>query len=258
MSFPNSSPSATAAPPTRGAKLIVRTVDDAIAKGIWPSRARRDQPQQAANPRAPRRHRGIPFRLLHRRRPARRGKSPRQGTLLQLPRQPSANGTPKNQRPESGTFTTPASIPAKTCACSRSPTGPRWTSGNTSSSEQLEVPSIYFSHERECFRRQRPVAPRRPHRPQETLIPTPARAPNPTSRTLVVRVRTIADMISTGMIESPADSVDDIITESPPPASPNAAPAPTTRPPKPRWRTARRRDISEPPNANSRIENLVD
>jgi sulfate adenylyltransferase subunit 2 len=30
---------------------------------------------------------------------------------------------------------------------------------------------------------------------------------------LVVRVRTIADMISTGMIESPADSVDDIIAE---------------------------------------------
>jgi sulfate adenylyltransferase subunit 2 len=30
---------------------------------------------------------------------------------------------------------------------------------------------------------------------------------------LVVRVRTIADMISTGMIESRADSVDDIITE---------------------------------------------
>ena len=33
------------------------------------------------------------------------------------------------------------------------------------------------------------------------------------SRKLVVRVRTIADMISTGMIESPADSVDDIIGE---------------------------------------------
>jgi sulfate adenylyltransferase subunit 2 len=32
-------------------------------------------------------------------------------------------------------------------------------------------------------------------------------------KSLVVRVRTIADMISTGMIESPADSVDDIIAE---------------------------------------------
>jgi sulfate adenylyltransferase subunit 2 len=37
--------------------------------------------------------------------------------------------------------------------------------------------------------------------------------PNEDRRRLVVRVRTIADMISTGMIESPADTVDDIIAE---------------------------------------------
>ena len=30
---------------------------------------------------------------------------------------------------------------------------------------------------------------------------------------MICRVRTIADMISTGMIESPADSIDDIIAE---------------------------------------------
>ena len=30
---------------------------------------------------------------------------------------------------------------------------------------------------------------------------------------MIVRVRTIADMISTGMMESPADSIDDIIAE---------------------------------------------
>jgi sulfate adenylyltransferase subunit 2 len=35
--------------------------------------------------------------------------------------------------------------------------------------------------------------------------------PNEPIKRLVVRVRTIADMISTGMIESPAESVDDII-----------------------------------------------
>ena len=33
------------------------------------------------------------------------------------------------------------------------------------------------------------------------------------ARELVVRVRTIGDIISTGMVESPADSVDDILTE---------------------------------------------
>jgi sulfate adenylyltransferase subunit 2 len=37
--------------------------------------------------------------------------------------------------------------------------------------------------------------------------------PTEERRQLVVRVRTIADMISTGMIESPANSVDDIIAE---------------------------------------------
>src|ERR1051325_6248338 len=81
--------------------------------------------------------------------------------------------------------------------------------------EKLEVPSIYFSHERECFRRGGQWLP----------VPPPAVAgkpdlfaggrprPNEEARSLVVRVRTIADMISTGMIESRADTVDDIITE---------------------------------------------
>jgi sulfate adenylyltransferase subunit 2 len=37
--------------------------------------------------------------------------------------------------------------------------------------------------------------------------------PSEERKRLVVRVRTIADMISTGMIESPANTVDDIIAE---------------------------------------------
>ena len=68
--------------------------------------------------------------------------------------------------------------------------------------------------------------------------------PKPTEpiKKMVVRVRTIADMISTGMIESPADSVDDIIGEvSAARASPNARqPAPTTKPAKPRWKTGKK------------------
>jgi sulfate adenylyltransferase subunit 2 len=82
--------------------------------------------------------------------------------------------------------------------------------------EKLAVPTIYFSHERECFRRGGqwlPVAP--PH--TDTSKPDPYHGarpkPNEPVKKLVVRVRTIADMISTGMIESPADSVDDIIAE---------------------------------------------
>jgi sulfate adenylyltransferase subunit 2 len=82
--------------------------------------------------------------------------------------------------------------------------------------EKLEVPNIYFSHTRECFRRGGqwlPVPP--PHTDPTKPDPYEGARPRPNEKreTLVVRVRTIADMISTGMIESPADSVDDIIGE---------------------------------------------
>ena len=70
--------------------------------------------------------------------------------------------------------------------------------------ESLEVPSIYFSHRRECVRR------RGQWLPVSTLLrPAPGEEP----REVVVRVRTIGDIISTGMVESRADSVEDIIAE---------------------------------------------
>ncbi len=82
--------------------------------------------------------------------------------------------------------------------------------------ESLEVPTIYFSHERECFRRGGqwlPVPP--PH--TDSTKPDPYAGARPTAKEpiqkLIVRVRTIADMISTGMIESKVYSVDDIIAE---------------------------------------------
>ena len=70
--------------------------------------------------------------------------------------------------------------------------------------ERLEVPNIYFSHERTCVRRNGqwlPVTDLLPPKPREEV------------KNLVVRVRTIGDIISTGMVESRADSVDDIIAE---------------------------------------------
>jgi len=70
--------------------------------------------------------------------------------------------------------------------------------------ERLEVPSIYFSHRRQCVRRNGqwlPVSDLLPPKPGETV------------KELVVRVRTIGDIISTGLVESPADSVEDIIAE---------------------------------------------
>ena len=70
--------------------------------------------------------------------------------------------------------------------------------------EKLEVPSIYFSHRRQCVRRGTqwfPVSDIMPPKPKEEV------------RELVVRVRTIGDIISTGLVESPANTVDDIIAE---------------------------------------------
>ena len=82
--------------------------------------------------------------------------------------------------------------------------------------EKLEVPTIYFSHERECFRRGGQWLPMPPEHTDATKPDPYAGArvkPNEQRKKMIVRVRTIADMISTGMIESPADSVDDIIGE---------------------------------------------
>jgi sulfate adenylyltransferase subunit 2 len=70
--------------------------------------------------------------------------------------------------------------------------------------EKLQVPTIYFSHERKCVRRNGqwlPVTELLPLRIGEEIKP------------LVVRVRTIGDIISTGMVESPAGSIDDILAE---------------------------------------------
>ena len=70
--------------------------------------------------------------------------------------------------------------------------------------ERLEVPSIYFSHRRRCVRRGGQWLP------VNDLVPP---KPNEEVRDLVVRVRTIGDIISTGCVESPATTVTDIITE---------------------------------------------
>lgn len=70
--------------------------------------------------------------------------------------------------------------------------------------ENLEVPRIYFSHKRQCVRRRGQWAP------VTDLLPPHSHEP---VTELLVRVRTIGDIISTGMIESPAGSVDDIIAE---------------------------------------------
>ena len=70
--------------------------------------------------------------------------------------------------------------------------------------EKLEVPTIYFSHKRECVRRHGQWLP------VNHLVPP---KPGEKVKTLTVRVRTIGDIISTGCVETSADSVEDIIAE---------------------------------------------
>ncbi len=71
--------------------------------------------------------------------------------------------------------------------------------------EKLEVPTIYFSHPRRCIRRHGQWLP------VNDLVPP---KPGEQVEDLVVRVRTIGDIISTGCIESPAHSVEEIIAET--------------------------------------------
>ncbi|MGB0578687.1 MAG: sulfate adenylyltransferase subunit CysD [Limisphaerales bacterium] len=70
--------------------------------------------------------------------------------------------------------------------------------------EQLEVPNIYFSHQRQCVHRGGQWLP------VNDIVP-PKDGEEVAEKT--VRVRTIGDIISTGMVESPADNHDDIIAE---------------------------------------------
>ena len=70
--------------------------------------------------------------------------------------------------------------------------------------EKIEIPSIYFAHEREVVRRGGQwlaVNDIEPVKDGEEVA------------TRTVRVRTIGDIISTGCIESEADTIEDILTE---------------------------------------------
>jgi sulfate adenylyltransferase subunit 2 len=72
--------------------------------------------------------------------------------------------------------------------------------------EKLEVPSVYFSHKRTCVR----LGGRGQWLPMNAFLTL---KPTDEVKDLIVRVRTIGDIISTGLVESPANTVDDIIAE---------------------------------------------
>ena len=198
-----------------GAKLIVRTVDDAFSKGLataTPGQISRNQLQIPVLLGAIEEFRfdcciGGARRDEEKARAKERFFSFRDGF---------GQWDPKNQRPEIWNLYNGRLNPGENM---RVFPLSNWTEMDVweyIQREQLEVPNIYFSHTRECFRRGGQWLPVPPAH-MDTTKPDPYSGARPTVKeplkTLVVRVRTIADMISTGMIESPAESVADIIGE---------------------------------------------
>jgi sulfate adenylyltransferase subunit 2 len=217
-----------------GEKLIVRTVEDALSQGHRPRRPRRVQPQPTANPHPAGRPGGIQVRLRHRGRPPRRGKGPRQGAHLLLPRRLRPVGS---QEPAPGAVVAlqRAHQPRRTHA--RVPAQQLDRAGCLAVHRQRKAGNSLhlFQPPARGGAARRPVAAGQP--------PAPAQAARG-GQTLGVRVRTIGDITCTGCVESPAATVPQIIEKSPRPRSPNAAAGPTTNAPTPPWKTANARAIS--------------
>src|SRR5208337_4346 len=186
-----------------GAKLIVRTVEDAIAKGLAqpvPGEISRNKLQTPALLGA--------IEEFHfdsciggARRDEEKARAKERFFSY---RDSFGQWDPKNQRPEIWNLYNARVNPGENM---RVFPLSNWTEMDVweyIKKEQLAVPTIYFSHTRQCVRRHGqwlPVTNLLPPKPKEKV------------QELVVRVRTIGDIISTGMVESPADSVDDIIAE---------------------------------------------
>ena len=198
-----------------GAKLIVRTVDDAFAKGLampTPGQISRNQLQIPVLLGAIEEFR-FDCCIGGARRDEEKARAKERFFSF---RDSFGQWDPKNQRPEIWNLYNARLNPGENM---RVFPLSNWTEMDVweyIQREKLEVPTIYFSHTRECFRRGGQWLPvPTPH--TDATKPDPYAGARPTAKeplkTLVCRVRTIADMISTGMIESPAVNVADIIGE---------------------------------------------
>lgn len=70
--------------------------------------------------------------------------------------------------------------------------------------ERIEIPSIYFSHERDCIRRDDVILAHSPY-----LNLKPGEKPE----RMTVRCRTVGDMTCTGLVESKASTLEEIVRE---------------------------------------------
>ena len=198
-----------------GAKLIVRTVDDAIAKGIAtpsPGQISRNQLQIPVLLGAIEEHR-FDCCIGGARRDEEKARAKERFFSF---RDAFGQWDPKNQRPEIWNLYNARLNPGENM---RIFPLSNWTEMDVweyIQREKLAVPTIYFTHTRDCFRRGGQWLPVPPQH-SDTTKPDPFAGGRPTAKEplkkMVCRVRTIADMISTGMIESRADSVADIIAE---------------------------------------------
>ncbi len=186
-----------------GAKLIVRKVEDAIAKGIAVPRPGEISRNQLQIPTLLAAVEEFQFDCLIGGARRDEEKSRAKERFFSF-RDNFGQWDPKNQRPEIWNLFNARVNPGEHM---RVFPLSNWTEMDVWEyirREKLAVPSIYFSHQRRCVRRNGqwlPVTDLLPPKDKEQV------------KNLVVRVRTIGDIISTGLVESPADSVDDIIAE---------------------------------------------
>ena len=185
------------------AKLIVRTVEDALAKGIavqTPGETSRNRLQTPTLLAALEE-----FKFDCAIGGARRDeeKSRAKERILSF-RDAFGQWDPKNQRPELWSIYNARLNPGEHM---RAFPLSNWTEMDVwryIEREKLEIPNIYFRHPREVVRRDGQWLP------VSELLPL---RPNDDVRHLHVRVRTIGDISCTGCIESEASTVSDIITE---------------------------------------------
>ena len=141
--------------------------------------ARRRHPQPAADPAAAGRDRRAPLRRRLRRRPPRRGQGPRQGAHPVACATSSASGTRATSARSCGTCTTAATPPGQHV---RAFPISNWTELDIwryIERENIELPSLYYAHEREVYRRDgmwRAVGPVSRARAPDEAVERPHRA----------------------------------------------------------------------------------
>ncbi len=186
-----------------GARLIVRTVEDAIAKGIArevPGETSRNRLQTPTLLAALEEFK-FDCAIGGARRDEEKARAKERVFSF---RDAFGQWDPKNQRPEPWNLFNARIHPGEHMRVFPLSNWTEMDVWHYIARENLRIPSIYFSHSREVVRRDGQWLPVSP------LITVRANEP---VKTLRVRVRTIGDISCTGCIESDADSLEAIIAE---------------------------------------------